>query len=109
MRWIRQVKRVSDRIMAIDMKFERMMIRFIAVYCPHAGYAMEKIERLYLVLDGVVADAERRGFYCIIGGDFNTVYGVGMRGQLLAEFANTHGFDISNHPDRLGNGQDWDI
>ena len=57
-RRIRQVKDVNDRIMLIDLKFERMMIRFVAVYCPHADYDIDELENVYLELEKIMVEAE---------------------------------------------------
>ena len=65
-----RVHRISTRLMAIDISFGKSTIRFMAVYLPHAGYALDALERHYVDLTALVHDAYRHRMRVIIGWRF---------------------------------------
>ena len=77
-RWTNTVKQfiaVNERIAYLDLCLHSGTFRFVTTYFPHAGYADAHIERMYSFLSQIHAEATRRKYQTIIGGDFNAEVG----------------------------------
>ena len=82
-RWLSSVigyKRVSDRLLFLDLAVGHRKYRIISVYFPHAGCSLEFFESCYDGLRKVVLDAHSKCAKCMIGGDFNADLYQGWRG-----------------------------
>ena len=102
---IRSVHYISDRILRVDLHFAQRKISFIAVYVPHAGFSLEFLEQTYDQLHQALTNANRTGHTIVIGGDFNSQWGIGLRGQKMAEMAAAFNLSLVNGN---GNGRDED-
>ena len=91
----------------MDLVFHNKLIKLVAVYCPTTDYPLASLEQVYLDLQDLVEETLRNHGHCIIGGDFNTVYDHGERGQLLNEFLASTDLDLANHPDRCNPDFVW--
>ena len=83
-RWVHGVtpaRVISDRLMFVDLKVEASICRFITVYMPHAGYPHDELCKMYDRLDWILADAQKMQYASVSGGDFNTQWNVGVRGD----------------------------
>ena len=98
---------VSDRVLALDVQFGKRIMRFIAVYIPHAGYTNDELEDTYDSLCYITSSAIDRGYEIIIGGDFNTQIGTIFRGVLLNEFAEAFNLNITNEREDYIEERDW--
>ena len=100
---------VSDRVIAVDIKTSTRTVRCIAVYAPHAGarYTAEDLQAFYDQLSYIVSDGHVRGYKTIIGGDFNTQFGVGPRGAALAEFADAYHLRATNSSGNGCSDESW--
>ena len=77
----------SSRICFVDKMMEAGVTRFVATYTPHMGWETHDLYRYYDQLTWVLDDARRHGRTIVLGGDFNTQLGVGIRGDCLADLA----------------------
>ena len=84
-----RVHRVSGRVLAVDLRRGGHVFRIVSLYCPHGGYEIADLEEVYHQLYVLLLEAQRRNLRIIVGGDFNTVVGVGDRGILLNDFLHT--------------------
>ncbi|KAI5621838.1 gastrula zinc finger protein XlCGF28.1-like [Silurus asotus] len=75
-----EVKRVSDRVMNVNLEVEGMMINVMSDYAPQVGCEMEEKERFWSELDEVV-DGVPRKERLVIGADFIGHVGEGNRGD----------------------------
>ena len=72
------MKRVSERIMYIDM--DRVMITVISAYAPHVGCLMDGKDKFWTDLDEVVESIPKEE-RVVIGADFNGHVGEWNRGD----------------------------
>ena len=101
-----RIYNVSDRVIALDFVVDGKCIRSIAVYVPHCGYSAYHLEQTYEQLRCTVSEAYRKKRAVIIGGDFNTVVNVGIRGILLEQFVQE--FSLCNTNGTIPeNNEDW--
>ena len=82
-------------------------VRFISIYCPHAGCPLSDLANLYEELELVLDEARRQCFRIILGGDFNTVLNVGDRGAMLNEIRQNFSLRVSNDPAKLSEAERW--
>ena len=107
MPFIKKYHEVSGRLCAIDMLIGKTRYRIISVYLPTTDYDIDILEDLYGQLGELVGDARRNGMKLIIGGDFNTEYDVGPRGDLLRDFLDEYALDAMNKPGIGLNDETW--
>ena len=62
---------------------------------------------MYDSLSHIVSAAIEKGFELIVGGDFKSQLGVGMRGTMFLEFAAVFGLNITNDKDDYTMERDW--
>ena len=86
---------------------EQTTVRFISVYLPHAGFPRQMLDDTYNDLRSTVRTAKQTGKYAVIGGDFNTQADVGMRGELLSEFASEFELHLCNVNDNGREEDEW--
>ena len=61
------------------------------------GWATQNIsEKMYEQLGFILADARRRGFSYVVGGDFNSQLDIGVRGELLDQFCQACHLSVLN-------------
>ena len=89
---VKQVQQLSLRVMYIDLLCGTGLFRIVVGYAPHAGYPKVDLDFFYDQLRVCLEEAWQMGHTIIVGGDFNTQVGVGIRGLLLDELA--HSFDL---------------
>ena len=82
-----RVHRTSGRVIGIDFKMHGRNYCAISTYVPHCGYSREDFDETYNQLRCLVSKAHRSCKRIIIGGDFNTQFGVGIRGVELEQFS----------------------
>ena len=107
---ITKIHAVTGRILAVDIKWIRAQIRVIAVYVPHSGYdrfSEEDLLAFYEELYALLIDAIRKKMRIIIGGDFNTVFRDGRRGELLDALLTAFSLQIINDPEQLSFENAW--
>ena len=100
---IRSTHFVSDRVLRVDLELAQRKISCCAVYLPHAGYPETVLEQVYEQVHRSLTHAADNGYSIVVGGDFNTQWGVGERGQKMAEMASAFNLSIVNGD---GNGRD---
>lgn len=62
---------VSDRVMAVDIRFGKRCIRLIAVYMPHAGYPWANFELCMSDIEAIAIETLNQNYHIAIAGDFN--------------------------------------
>ena len=87
---------ISDRLMFLDLQFGTRICRLISVYMPHAGYPHDDLCKMYDQLQWILADAQKRKYAFVNGGDFNTQWNVGLRGEMIREFSQMFGLCLAN-------------
>jgi len=93
---VTQIRVISDRLMFIDLTFGTNRCRFISVYMPHAGYPHGELGMVYDQLHWILADAQNMNYASVLGGDFNTQWNVGVRGDMIREFSYMFGLSLAN-------------
>ena len=83
---VQRVHVFGDRLMYVDLRIGMRSMRVVSLYMPHAGDRIEDLRQLYEQLQFILADARRRGFSYVVGGDFNSQLDIGVRGELLDQF-----------------------
>lgn len=101
------IKRVSDRMVLTDIRIGTCTYRFIAVYFPHAGYALEEFETCIDNLRTNVLMGQRLGMKCMVGGDFNIEMNRGWRRDRLREFLVETGLVAANDSSNLVPSETW--
>ena len=91
-----RVHRTSGRVIGIEFKMHGRNYCAISTYVPHCGYSREDFDETYNQLRCLVSKAHRLCKRIIIGGDFNTQFGVGIRGVALEQFSQEFGLCITN-------------
>ena len=91
-----RVHNISGRVIAVDFMVNGRSYCGIATYIPHCGYSAAHLEQTYDQLRCITSKAYRSNKRIVIGGDFNTQHGVGVRGLMLDEFAREFRLDITN-------------
>ena len=104
---IARAERFGGRLMYVDVRLLHSTIRFISISCPHAGYSTADLQILYDQLHMALDDARRHSLHFTIGGDFNTVLGLGVRGDMLKETIDNHDLKVTNHPADLALDERW--
>ncbi|KAJ8376012.1 hypothetical protein SKAU_G00065920 [Synaphobranchus kaupii] len=79
-RGVLEVRRVSDRVIALKLVREGVMVNVISAYAPQVGCEMEEKEEFWSVLDEVVESVPARE-RVVIGADFNGHVGEGNKGD----------------------------
>lgn len=90
---------VSGRIMALDFVVNKIKIRAIAVYMPHCGYPDQDLENAHDQLRSTLAPAQTQQRRLIVGGDFNSQIGIGMRGDMLQQIQTGYNLKLTNNSD----------
>ena len=65
---VMEVRRVSARIIAIDIVVNKKMVTVISVYAPQSGRSEEEKEKFY---EDLTAEVQSRHGICFVLGDFN--------------------------------------
>ena len=94
---VRRVQVISDRLMFLDLHIGTRICRLISIYMPHAGYPHDDLRKMYDQLHWVLAEAQKMRYVSVIGGDFNTQWNVGRRGDMIREFSHMFGLCLANH------------
>ncbi|KAK3531499.1 hypothetical protein QTP70_023281 [Hemibagrus guttatus] len=98
-----EVKRVSDRVMSLELEIEGVMLNVVSGYAPQVGCELEEKERFWSELDEVM-ESIPTGERVVIGADFNGHVGEGntddeevmgkfgvkernLEGQMVVDFA----------------------
>jgi len=100
---IRSTHFVSDRVLRVVLQLAQRKISFCAVYLPHAGYIAEALDQVYEQVHQTLTQAVRDGYATVVGGDFNSQWGFGVRGQEMAEMAAAFNLKVVNGE---GHGRD---
>lgn len=87
---------ISGRVIGIDFKMHGRNYCAISTYIPHCGYCREDFDETYNQLRCIVTKAYRSCKRIIVGGDFNTQFGIGSRGFALEQFAEEFDLCITN-------------
>lgn len=61
--------------MYADLRVNDVCLRFVSVYLPHTGYSWEHNTQIVEHIEKTIVCASRKHCRCIIGGDFNVVFG----------------------------------
>ena len=77
---VKKVQQLSLRVMYLDLLCGTGLFRIVVGYAPHAGYPNVDLDFFYDQLRVCLEEAWRMGHTIIVGGDFNTQVGVGIRG-----------------------------
>ena len=72
------------------------LVRFVAVYTPHAGHSHEDLDTFYAGLNLCLEDALRNNLSISVGGDFNTQLGQGIRGDMLENLCCNFNLAVAN-------------
>ena len=91
-----KIHEVSGRILALDFMVNKIKVRAVAVYLPHMGYAVSEFHDTFDQLRCVIDQGQKCRQRLVIGGDFNTQLGVGMRGAALAELQHSLSLNVLN-------------
>ena len=67
---IKRIHAISDRLCAIDVRISDVIVRCIAVYAPHAGFAFDEFTLVMGQLSSLCQHGKNYGTRLIIGGDF---------------------------------------
>ncbi|KAJ8375265.1 hypothetical protein SKAU_G00058450 [Synaphobranchus kaupii] len=111
-RGVLEVRRVSDRVIALKLVREGVMVNVISAYAPQVGCEIEEKEEFWSVLDEVVESVPARE-RVVIGADFNGHVGEGnkgdeevmgrygvknrnVEGQMVVDFAKRMGMAVVN-------------
>ena len=76
---------VNDRVMAVDLKIDKKIIRIMAVYLPHSGYEYNYFQETLTYIERLAMDAWDKRYTLIIAGDFNLSLDHGDRGRAMTE------------------------
>ena len=98
-----RIRKVSDRVLGLDVIVNAIKITVVAVYMPHCGYSVECFEDTYEQLRCILQQVTNMRRRLVIGGDFNTQVNVGSRGLALQNLVEAFSLRIANHSDA-----DWD-
>ena len=71
---VMEVRRVSPRIISIDIVVNEKVVTVISVYAPQSGRSEEEKEKFYKVED-LTAEVQSRHGICFVSGDFNAHVG----------------------------------
>ena len=89
-RWTGQIKKkicLHDRVMAVDLKLPRRMVRILAVYLPNAwNYDLDYFQSIFKDIERLSMEAMDKGYALVIAGDFNLSIEQGERGKIMIEF-----------------------
>ncbi|KAK3543139.1 hypothetical protein QTP70_011674 [Hemibagrus guttatus] len=77
---VKEVKRVSDRVMSLKLEIEGVMLNVVSGYAPQVGCELEEKERFWSELDEVM-ESISTGERVVIGADFNGHVGEGNTGD----------------------------
>ena len=98
---------VSDRVMAVDLKFGGKRIRLISVYVPYSGYPWEQFISVMDDLSSLCMQGQDHGMHLIIGGDFNLCLGVGARGQVFGDLCYSFSLIVANGAGLDSTASNW--
>lgn len=89
---------ISERVLAIDLRMRRRLLRLVAAYAPHPAYSQETLDLFYCPLHSVMRarGVMKTDMAYIVGGDFNTQRDVGNRGQFLDDLLQLLDLKIAN-------------
>ena len=102
-----EVKRVSDRVLALKLVKEGLILNIISAYAPQVGCGMEEKEEFWSMLDEVV-EGIPAGERVVIGADFNGHVGEGNQGdeEVIGKYGakerNTEGQMVVDFAKRMG-------
>jgi exonuclease III len=87
---------LSDRVLGLDFSVNKIKVRTIAVYLPHCGYTEQEYDTSIDQLKCILGEAKQKQRRIILGGDFNSQIGVGIRGATLHEIQSSYGLILTN-------------
>ena len=87
---------MSDRVLAIDVRIGKRILRSIAVCFPNAGYVWSDFEVCMNEASGLIMEGTDQSKHCIIAGDFNLLLHRGGRGVFMDDFCNQHQVNVTN-------------
>ena len=90
---------ISDRVLGLDFIVNNIKVRAVAVYLPHMGYPQEDYDVAVEQIKCVLGEARQKQRRIILGGDFNSQLGVGIRGETLHELQNSFALIVANAND----------
>ena len=70
---------LSNRVLYMDVKISSKVDRIVAVYLSHAGYPWTDFEDQMNLLSQLTTEAQVRGYYIVVAGDFNLDLHAGAR------------------------------
>ena len=109
---VKRIHRFSGRVLAVDVDIGPLQkLRIISVYAPHCGYDRGCLDNFYNDLqtahNDYVGAAKACGRPIIIGSDFNSQLGIGIRGELLSSSAVWNGLLVANGMTCENGGDSW--
>ena len=102
-----KVTRFGGRLISLDLRLYSCTIRFLSIYCPHAGYPFDDFDDTLQQLQSSIEDARRHGYKYVVGGDFNAVLYHGDRGQLLADLVSRFSLRVAEHDAQIRSDDAW--
>ena len=106
---IRQIHRVSDRVMAVDCMIGEKLTRLISIYFPHSSKpgAAQLLDDCYHHLYSLFDAGLTTGMAILIGGDFNSTLDCSSREMRLRSLIDGYGLQISNEAITLDASDAW--
>ena len=102
-----RVRKFGGRLIFVDLRMQDYTVRMISIYCPHAGYSFDDLQRLYFTLTDILKRARQANYHVILGGDFNTVLNAGDRGALLNDITREFKLQVVNDPEKISFEDRW--
>ena len=84
-----------DRIIAVDIVFDKRKYLVISAYMPHDGFGEDALHAAYQELDKMIDQAKNQERRLLIGGDFQCDPDDLRRGSFLQSWARGHGLIIA--------------
>ena len=98
-KWISNILQktcVNDRVMAVDLKVSKKIIRIMAVYLYHSGYGWNYFQETMADIERLAMEALDKRYSLIIAADFNLSLDQGDRGRAMNELCTQFSMDIAN-------------
>eukprot|EP00973_Karenia_brevis_P092905 12414597-Karenia_brevis.AAC.1 len=73
-RWsnhVRSWRATNTRLGYLDINFNKLKLRLVAVYFPHAGYPDQAVQDVYDELDSILREGATKRFMIAVAGDWN--------------------------------------